>query len=76
MAKKIKRLKKSKGIVGKPIKVDKSKSNWDASKDAEEKKDKKDDSPLLNFSSRSMDPPKATYDDKGDGVQNKILGRE
>lgn len=72
----IKRLDRSKGIVGKPVKVSKDKDNWEASQEAEEEQDKDEDSPLLNFSSRPKDPPRTTYDDKGDVVQNKILGRE
>ena len=72
----IKRLETSKGIVGKPVKVSKDKSNWDASREAEEEQDKDEDSPLLNFSSRPKDPPKINYQDYGDVVQRKILGKE
>ena len=72
----IKRLDRSKGIVGKAVPVNKDKTNWEASQEAEEEQDKDEDSPLLNFSSSPKDPPRTTYDDKGDVVQKKILGRE
>ena len=35
-----------------------------------------DNSPLLNFSSIPKDPPKTNYQDYGDVVQRKILGKE
>ena len=70
-------MERSKGIVGKPIKIDKNKNNWDAAKEVEdEEQDKDEDSPLLNFSSRAKDPPKTNYQDYGDVVQKKILGKE
>jgi hypothetical protein len=74
--KKIKRMERSKGIVGKAVPVDKSKTNWGVAQEAEEEQDKDEDAPLLNFSSKPRDPPKTNYQDYGDVVQRKILGKE
>jgi hypothetical protein len=76
--KKIKRLERSKGILGKAVPVDKNKTNWEVAEEAEEEQDKDEDenAPLLNFSSKQRDPPKTNYQDYGDVVQRKILGKE
>ena len=75
--KKIKRKKRSHGIVGKAVPVSKDKGNWQAAVEADEAEQEMDDgSPLLNFSSSPKDPPKTNYQDYGDVVQKKILGRE
>jgi len=75
--KKIKRKEKSDGIVGKPIKVDKLKNDFKMIEDLEEEEAEKDDGePKLNFSRMAMDPPKINYQDYGDVVQKKILGRD
>jgi hypothetical protein len=72
----IKRLDRSKGVVGKPVTVDNSKTNLEISQEAEEEQDKDEDAPLLNFSSQQKDPPKTNYQDYGDVVQRKILGKD
>jgi hypothetical protein len=75
--KKIKRKDKSDGLVGKPVKVDKLKDDFKMIGDLEEKEAEKDDGqPKLNFRRYSMDPPTVNYQDQGDSVQKKILGRD
>ena len=73
--KKIKRKEESNGVIGKAVPVDKSKLDLMNAQEAEEDQDQDEDSPLLNFSCNSKDPPRTTYQDYGDSVQSKILGK-
>lgn len=77
MKKVVKRVEGNTGkVVGDPVKYNKDATEWMNEQDAENNADKEMNAPKLNFSSRALGPPTTMYDDQGDAVQDKILGRK
>ena len=77
MAKMIKRKEDGVEKAGKKVSVKSIKKDFKMIEDDEiesEEYDPELDKPRMNYSCFSSSPPTASYDDKGDSVQNKILG--